>query len=122
MKRAVPALLLLAAVAAVYRQTLGNELMFFFGDIATQNYPWKVFFVESIRNGFFPAWFPYMHSGFPLYAEIQAGTFYPPNWLFFLLLPLPQAYSVLQALHLLFCGFFLFLYARETGLDRGPAL
>jgi hypothetical protein len=121
MKRAVP-LFLLIAVAAVYRKVLFGGEMFFFADIATQNYPWKMFFAEQIRAGALPVWFPFMHSGFPLYAEIQAGSFYPPNWLFFSLLPLPLAYAVVQSLHLFLCGGFLYLLAREWGEDRGPAL
>ncbi len=122
MRKVTPFIILLLAVAAVYRKVLFGGDVFFFADIATQNYPWKAFLAEHLRAGALPVWFPFMHSGFPLYAEIQAGTFYPLNWIFFSLLPAPVAYHSLQALHLFLCGAFLFLYAREWEQDRGPAL
>ncbi len=122
MRKAIPFFVLFVAVAAVYRKVLFGGEAFFFADIATQNYPWKAFFAEHLRAGALPVWFPFMHSGFPLYAEIQAGFFYPLNWIFFSLFPVSAAYHGLQALHLFLCGVFLFLLAREWGQDRGPAL
>ena len=117
-----PYLAILGAVLLVYRRVLLRGEIFFFADIATQNYPWKAFFAEQIRACRLPLWFPYMHSGFPLYAEIQAGFFYPVNLVAFLLLATPLAYGVVQALHLLLCGVGLFGLARERGLEPVPAL
>jgi len=120
--RWLPGLVLTAAALVVFRKALFSGEMLFFADIATQNYPWKAFFAEKIRSGHLPLWYPYMQSGFPLYAEIQAGFFYPPNWAAFALLPVPLAYGVLMALHLLLCGGFAYLFARTQDMPRGPAL
>ena len=116
-------LLFLALIVLVpFREVLFQGRMFFFADIATQNYPWKVFFAEHIRHFSLPLWFPYMHSGFPLVAEIQAGTFYPPNWIAFLLLPAPYAYGLLMALHLWLAAVFTYFFSRALGLGRASSL
>ncbi|MFQ5421488.1 MAG: hypothetical protein ACE5EY_14130, partial [Anaerolineae bacterium] len=61
-------------------------------DMAIENYPWKRFFGESVRNREIPLWQPYLFAGSPFLATGQHSMLYPFSWLF-LLLPLWKAYG-----------------------------
>lgn len=37
---------------------------------------------EQIRDGQLPLWNPYMYSGMPLFAQLQAGVLDPVNWVY----------------------------------------
>lgn len=39
--------------------------------------PWRYHVSESIQNGYFPFWSPYLHTGLPLHADIQSGVWNP---------------------------------------------
>ncbi len=54
---------------------------FFWEDFLYQNYPYRAFEAEEVRNGSFPFWNPYQFGGMPFAADIQAASFYPPNLL-----------------------------------------
>lgn len=40
-------------------------------------YPFRFFFSESLQAGYFPFWNPYLQTGTPFYADLQAPVFYP---------------------------------------------
>lgn len=93
---------------------LGGKTLFYY-DIAIQNYPFRQFWAEGIRSGEFPLWCPYIYGGFPLFAEGQAGPFYPLHILLYYLLPTTAAFNVSVLLHLFLAGLFLYLFMREVG-------
>ncbi len=39
--------------------------------------PFRYFFSECIKSGYFPFWDPYQQTGTPFYADLQAPTYYP---------------------------------------------
>ena len=86
-------------------------------DVLYENYAWKHFQRQAIREGELPLWNPSVFCGHPLYATGQASTFYPLNVIFWVL-PLPQAYVVFTWLHLFLGGLFMFLFCRR--LRVGP--
>ena len=45
-------------------------------------YPWHAYLGEQLRAGHFPLWDPSRFLGAPFAADIPAGNFYPPNWLY----------------------------------------
>src|SRR4029453_10959970 len=63
------------------------------GDGILYYYPMRVHVAQVLRAGQLPLWNPYIFSGFPLMADIEAGSFYPPNVLF-LILPGPWAMNL----------------------------
>ena len=91
------------------------------GDGLILNYPLRVLTAKIIKAGFWPLWDPYIFCGFPLLAEAEPGCFYPPNILF-LVLPSVMAFNLLTYLHFSMAGMFTFLYARNLGLKRIPAV
>ncbi len=91
-------------------------------DIMEQNYPMRNFLGQSLKNGFFPLWNPYIFCGFPSFAEGQGGFFYPLNLLLFYLLPAWVAYNYSVILTFFLAGIFTFFYARLIKLSKSACL
>jgi len=107
--------------AAFFGAVVGRRYLFF-GDIATNYYPFRVFLHESLRGGHLPQWNPYLFGGISQFAEGQGGTLYPLSALGALLLTPYGALTWLVAGHVLLAGVFMFLFARVRGLARSSAL
>ncbi|HXV98560.1 MAG TPA: hypothetical protein VEC93_09060, partial [Anaerolineae bacterium] len=56
-----------------------------FRDLGTYSYPLKFSLAQSFQAGELPLWNRHMAAGFPLLASFQAGAFYPPAFVFYLL-------------------------------------
>ena len=80
-------LLLALAVALFFREAVTLQGAFFVQDVMVQNYPFREFCSQALRQLELPLWHPGINCGFPLFAEGQAGVFYPFNLLTALLLP-----------------------------------
>ncbi len=46
-------------------------------DLLDVVFPFRYHFSSSILNGHFPLWNPYIQTGVPFYADLQAPTYYP---------------------------------------------
>lgn len=90
-------------------------------DHLEQHFPWFAFLFESIRRGELPLWTHDIHCGFPLAAEGQIATFYPPNILLCLLLPLKTAYSYSSLVHFFISAVGTYVYARRYGQTHAAA-
>ncbi len=90
-------------------------------DVFTYFYPYRAFLTESLRNGEFPLWNPYLFLGAPFFADSQAGALYPLN-LLLIGLPVPYQVSAAIVIHLVLGGLFAYLFARRSlHLDRPAA-
>ena len=83
----------------------GHEMVWggklpFFRDLGTYFYPMRFSLAESFKAGELPLWDRHAAMGFPLLADFQSGTFYPPHFLF-LILPFFSALSAVFLLHYL---------------------
>jgi hypothetical protein len=87
------------------------------GDICYFFEPAKAFMHESLRAGRLPLWSPYIFCGYPIAAEGQIATFYPPSLLISWLLPSPGAINWLIVSHLLLAAVAMYLLARALGLQ-----
>jgi hypothetical protein len=56
-----------------------------FRDLGTYSYPLKFSLAQSFQAGELPLWNRHMAAGFPVLASFQAGAFYPPALVFYLL-------------------------------------
>ncbi len=118
---------------------IGVVLLFFFGgavfsgrlyipgdylrsDTLNQNLPFKHTLWQALKEGRFPLWTDQISGGFPLLAEGQAGVFYPPNFLLFLLLPFVHAYNLALFFNFLVAAGGMFLLARSFKLRPLSAL
>nr|MBC7244858.1 oligosaccharide flippase family protein [Chloroflexota bacterium] len=91
-----------------------NELL---SDLILENYVWKRFIVQALKNRQLPLWNPYILSGQPFLAAGQHSALYPLSALFYVL-PLVKAYGYFIVLQLLLAGGFMYFYTRTIGLER----
>lgn len=89
-------------------------------DLVLENYAWKRFLVAAFRRGELPLWNPYLFAGAPFLANGQSSALYPFT-LLFLVLPIPQAYGLFNALQLFLAALGMYALARVWGLGRAAA-
>jgi hypothetical protein len=90
------------------------------GDLAALMYPTYHFAAQSLQSGSLPLWNPYLYSGAPFAADIQASLFYPLNLVYFLLAPQVTFRSVmlLAVLHIWLAGAGMYLFLHSLLLGR----
>ena len=86
-------------------------------DLILENYAWKRFLVEAIRNRDLPLWDPYIFAGHPFLANGQHSGLYPLSIIFYIL-PLWRAYGIFAWLQLGLAGVFTYIFARALGIRR----
>jgi len=90
-------------------------------DLVLQNFQWKTFIRDSIRQGTIPLWQTEQFAGTPFLAAGQHAALYPFSVLF-LILPLPAAYGWFTVSQLWLAGALMYLFARGIGRSRIAAL
>ena len=93
-----------------------------FGDTWRQFYPFQVEYSETLRQGRIAIWTTSIGNGFPLHAEGQGEFLYPINLLLYSILSPLAAYNGVVILHAWLAGVFMFLFVRNLGTSRAPAL
>jgi len=83
---ALLALVLIPTAVFVGADLFGGHLLLS-GDNLIQSYPLHVLVGTELRKGQFPAWDPYIWSGTPLAAGLNASALYPTTLLFALMNP-----------------------------------
>jgi hypothetical protein len=111
-------LVLLSLVLLFFWRAAFLGEVFYFLDNAVLNFPIRSFFAQNLKRFRLPLWCPYIYSGFPLFAEGQAGPLYPPNLILYILLPPWLAYSYNAILHYFLAGLFMYLFLRVLSLQR----
>jgi hypothetical protein len=101
--------------------TSGPDRVIGGNDITYAYLPWLRYFVESVRNGVFPLWNPYVFAGTPFAANPQTALFYPPTWLALWVGP-ERAFGLSTALHTWIAALGMFGWMRQMGAARAGAL
>jgi Bacterial membrane protein YfhO len=118
-------LLLVIAIFFHWKIIFTRQAMFPW-DAGDFHYPYLAFVHEELRHLRLPLWLPYSFSGFPIIADPEGQTFYPPNWLMVLLYafaPLPFRLVEIQIVaHFFLAGLFMFYLARDFTQDTASAL
>lgn len=84
--------------------------------------PWLEFARQALGQGHLPLWDASQFSGYPFMSNPQAGIFYPPTWLAFVL-PVNVAISWYLAFHVWWAGLGMFFFVRsQKGSWTGAAL
>jgi hypothetical protein len=111
--RAAVALALLALLAGTFFWGgLFGHTRTLIGDSADQQFPYLNLVSRLWRHGEVPLWNPFLFNGYPLVAEPQYQTFYPPTLLMSLLTAFsPRAVFWQVVLHQILGGFFTYLLA-----------
>lgn len=108
-------LLALAAVGFFWRLLVGDAYMpADGGDMASFLLPLHRFVQANLRRGVLPLWNSYLYGGAPFIGEVQAGLFYPVNWLVWLLTPVVSYRSLetLSIFHIWWAGAGMYTYLR----------
>ncbi len=96
----IAVILLAGSAAAVFWRLAATNLILARGDMFLYFYPYWHAARTALLAGRLPLWNPDIFMGAPLLANSQMGFFYPLNWPFWLLLPVPYAVSGSILLHL----------------------
>lgn len=99
---------------------------FLWNDFLDQNFVYRLFSAVSLKQGIIPFWNPYVFSGMPFFADVQAAVLYPLNFVLTIfassdwLNPVLVEYQVV--FHIFLAGCFMYLLARELGTSRSGGL
>jgi len=113
-----PYALIALSLLALYPDIIFLRGTWIIGDHAEQHYPWAVYLAEHLKAGTIPFWTNLINSGFPITAEGQIGSFYLPNWIFYLSFPIRAGFSWNIIAHLLVSGIFMFQFLRSLELSK----
>ncbi len=113
---------LLALVLIFFRNALFTHKLYFYYDTIMQNFPFGQFFAEGFSQFKLRLWCPHIFSGFPLFAEGQAGPLYPLFAPLLLLAPFWVIYKYSIALHSLLAGVFMLIFLRQMKLKSPSCL
>lgn len=84
-------------------------------DLLHAHLPYRTFLGQRLADGALPLWWPDVFSGTPLVAQIEAGTFYLPQWPFYALLDPYLAFDLSTGLTVLVSAAGAWLWARSLG-------
>jgi hypothetical protein len=113
-------------VTAVYYWPVLVCKGFLWNDFLEQNFVYRLFAAVSLRQGVIPFWNPYVFSGMPFFADVQAAVLYPLNLVLTLfsgkewLSPVLVEYQII--LHIALAGGFMYLLARDFGASRSGGM
>lgn len=107
------AAVLAALVALFYNAILFQGLILGDYDAFVYFYPLRQYAAESLKEGRFPLWNPYLFMGAPFFANVQTAVLYPLNALF-LFFSTPYAYTASIVTHVFLAGGGMYLFCRRT--------
>ncbi|MBN2209277.1 MAG: YfhO family protein [Candidatus Coatesbacteria bacterium] len=113
---------LLALVLIFFGNALFSHKLYFYYDTIMQNFPFGQFFAEGFSQFKLRLWCPHIFSGFPLFAEGQAGALYPLFAPLLLLAPYWVIYKYSIAFHSLLAGVFMLMFLQQMRLRRQSCL
>ncbi|RJR25685.1 hypothetical protein C4578_01105 [Candidatus Microgenomates bacterium] len=86
-------------------------------DSVSQFYPFKIYAMEQIKEGFLPLWNSSLFGGCPLFSNVLIGILNPTN-LLFVFLPKLTAWGLQTSLQPLLAAFFTYLFLRSFNLGK----
>ncbi len=117
----MPYLLLVLTVFGLFGKVIISGESLWGSDLLLQFYPWKRFLYDAVTiDGSLPFWNPYLFSGTPYIANIQASMFYPLGFLYYLL-PTGQAYLYSTILHAIMGMVFMYRFMRSLDCSMSGA-
>lgn len=119
-RRALPGLLFVLLVVAVYSPTLFSRRNFAGRDLLVYHLPIEKVVHEAYSRGSLPTWIPEISGGRPLAANPNVGAFYPIRPLL-ASLPFPVAMRIFPVLHWIAAGLGMIFLLRSLGTSRSAA-
>ncbi|MGI8422596.1 MAG: YfhO family protein [Chloroflexota bacterium] len=72
----------------------------------------------ALKSGQLPLWSPEIFGGYPIFADGEAGSLYPPHLLALLLLPIETAFTWLRPIRFFQAALFTYLFCRAVRIGR----
>ncbi len=119
-KRNLPLIILVAAVLVFFRHLVFMKKVPLGSDLHIYYFPAWSFFGRAFKAGHLATWCDYIYCGFPLFADSEAGIFYPLNFFSFYL-SAAAGFNLTIWLHYLLAGLSFYAYGREIGMSRWSA-
>ena len=117
----IPVVILGLLVLSFFAKIILTGTTLFGSDFILQFHPWKRFVYDYVHaNGTLPFWNPYLFSGTPFIANIQASMFYPLGFLYYLVPP-EYAYGYTTILHCSLGAIFMFGFMRTLSVAHWGA-
>ncbi len=113
-----PYFLLPAVIILFYWDIFWAKGAWLVADHAEQHFPWACYLAESLKQFRLPFWTDLIHTGFPITAEGQIGSFYLPNLLFYSFLPIRLGYAWNILFHLVVSALAMCAYLRALGVEN----
>src|SRR5919106_3292587 len=114
-------LILLVAILWFAREMVWDGKVPFFRDLGTYSYPLLFSLAEAFRAHELPLWNRHAGMGFPLLADFQSGTFYPPHLLLFVF-PFFSAIQILFIFHYVIAATGAYILCRHWRHGRALAV
>ncbi|HXI18934.1 MAG TPA: YfhO family protein, partial [Chloroflexota bacterium] len=73
---------------------------------------------EALKQGQLPLWSPEIFGGYPIFADGEAGSLYPPHLMMLLLLPAETAFTWLRPVRFFQAAVFTYLFCRTLRIGR----
>jgi hypothetical protein len=102
-----------ALILLFFRKIVFTNLILVGVDSFLYFYPYRAYVAQSLLDGRFPLWNPYLFLGAPLFANMQTAVLYPLHWPL-LWLPVPQQVAVSIVLHVILAACGMLAYARRA--------
>jgi hypothetical protein len=113
---------LIGAAALLLYQALANGAVHWQDDTKYFYYPLLATVAAALKEGRLPLWEPGVFSGYPLFADGEAGMLYPPHLVALRWLDPPDALVALRLARFYLAGAFTYAFLRATGAGRTGAL
>ena len=110
-------ILLFLVVLSLFIPSIVNNSSFYWRDIFIAYYPLTDFIVNSIKDGVFPLWNPYLYTGMPQFASLEPSILYPANLIFFFT-DYSTGLLLILILHYFIAAYGTFLFCRHIGLSN----
>ena len=113
-----PIILLISSLLIFFGKIILSGEPLFGSDFVLWFYPWKRSIYDYVWSHWaLPFWNPYVFSGTPLVANIQASMFYPLGFLFYLI-PTKYAYGYTIIFHCMLGAIFMYVFVRSLSINR----
>ncbi len=117
----LPIFLLTISVLIFFCKVISSGKPLFGSDFVLYFYPVKAFIRDYVSAcGALPFWNPYVFSGTPFIANIQASMFYPLGFLFYIM-PTEYAYGYTIIIHCILGSIFMYVFVRSLSVNKAGA-
>lgn len=116
-----PFFFIILLLSIIFYKVIFLGEVYYYGDNFHLNAPLKHLFKQEIKAGNFPLWNPYIFIGMPYFADLNLGTLYPLNILYFLF-TVEYALTLKSIIDIFLIAMFSYLFFRTFKFTKRSCL